>query len=97
MNKSMREQIAQAEKPRRTKPVSLGTVYRLRVAVRDAAGRRFGYVVEDTSPDADRTFAEACGLTIESVTVLGTRELMVPPPPPPAPRDPMAPRLVRRA
>jgi hypothetical protein len=86
MNKSLREQLAQHKPPR---------IYTLRVVATGAFGR-IGFVVEDTAPDAYAAQPRP-GLTIESVTVLGSRPLTPPPPPPPAPRDPMAPRLVRRA
>jgi len=97
MNKSMREQIEQAEGVydpngfRYTAP----RIYTLRVVATGDFGR-IGFEVEDVSPDAYAAHVRP-GLTIESVTVLRSRPVTPPPPPPPAPRDPMAPRLVRRA
>jgi len=69
-------------------------IYTLRVVVRGPLGGPIAFTIEDTSPDAIEQTNP--GMTVESVTVLASRPWTPPPPPPPAPRDPMAPRLVRR-
>jgi len=70
-------------------------VYTLRVVATGVFGR-IGFEVDAPSPDVYRTTVDP-SITIESITVLSRRPLTPPPPPPPPPRDPMAPRLVRRA
>jgi hypothetical protein len=100
MTKSMKEQIEQLHLDKGVYDPDgfryrVPTIYTLRIVALTSAGR-IGFVVEDTSPDALHTTVDP-SITIESVTVLSRRPAPPPPPPPPAPRNPLAPRLVRRA
>jgi len=84
--------------PRGLQPPSLGTIYTVRVVAVSPTLGRLEFTVEDTMPDGYvLTSNFGPQVVIESVTVLARRPATPPPPPPPAPRDPLAPRLVRRA